>query len=365
MARRVFLHIGLPKTGTTFLQTTMWANRPLLAAQGLLYPGQQRLDHYVALRDVRRNRTGGAWDSMRAELAAWPGTGLVSHEFFSQLRPFNIARVVAELAPAEVHVVVTARTYVRQFPAVWQEALKMHVDSGFDEFMRDALDGSLTGAWGWETQDLPAVLQRWATVVPVERIHVVTVPPSGAAPDLLWRRWCEVLEIDDSGFDLDVSYPNESLGAQQAALMRRVKPHLSGDLLDGTVKHRWVRRYFGHEVLVPQRGDRFTPRPDHAGHLLERSALAVTEVERAGYQVTGDLADLVDPGPATSSVHPDDVTAEEMLEVAAAAIEQMIRDMRDMTAQRDAWRDRARQRSGRGPAGLRSLARRLTERARR
>jgi len=27
MARRVFLHIGLPKTGTTFIQTAMWLNR--------------------------------------------------------------------------------------------------------------------------------------------------------------------------------------------------------------------------------------------------------------------------------------------------------------------------------------------------
>ena len=341
MASRVFLHIGLPKTGTTFLQTTMWANRALLEERGLRYPGTARLDHYTALQDVRRQRRGGAWDQLLADLAAWPGTGLISHEFFSILRPFNIERIVAELAPAEVHVVVTARSYARQFPAVWQESLKMHTDTSFDAFMDAALDGTLTGAWGWATQDLPAVLDRWRSAVPAERIHVVTVPPPDQPGDLLWRRWCEVLGIDDTGFERDLAFPNESLGAQQAALLRRLKPRLSGDLLEGSVRHRWVRRYFGHEVLVPQHGDRFTPRAEHAERLLALSTTAVRKVERGGYPVTGDLADLLHPGPAAGGVHPDDVTPDEMLDVATTAIERMIHDLRDMTASRDSWRARA------------------------
>ena len=30
MAARVFLHVGLPKTATTYLQTILWGNRELL-----------------------------------------------------------------------------------------------------------------------------------------------------------------------------------------------------------------------------------------------------------------------------------------------------------------------------------------------
>ena len=33
---RVFLHIGEPKTGTTFLQQVMWRNRSELAARGVV-----------------------------------------------------------------------------------------------------------------------------------------------------------------------------------------------------------------------------------------------------------------------------------------------------------------------------------------
>lgn len=56
MASRVFLHVGVPKSGTTYLQTTMWHNRAPLRAQGLLYPGAKRMDHYHASQDVRGQR---------------------------------------------------------------------------------------------------------------------------------------------------------------------------------------------------------------------------------------------------------------------------------------------------------------------
>ena len=90
--RRVFLHIGLPKTATTYLQTVLWAHRARMRAQGVLLPGDERRDHLWASRMVREDDhprsaddawQAGAWDRVRAEIAAWPGTAVVSHEFFA------------------------------------------------------------------------------------------------------------------------------------------------------------------------------------------------------------------------------------------------------------------------------------------
>ena len=39
MASRVILHIGLMKSGTTFLQGRLDANRQSLQEQGILFPG--------------------------------------------------------------------------------------------------------------------------------------------------------------------------------------------------------------------------------------------------------------------------------------------------------------------------------------
>jgi hypothetical protein len=354
MARRVYLHIGLPKTGTTFLQTTMWENRAALAKQGFLFPGQHRMEHYRASQEVRNRsaksigKHAGTWERLTAELAAWDGDGLITHEFFSLATAKQARRAVAALAPADVRVSVTVRSYVLQFPAVWQEALKMNSTLGFDEFMREALEGSLSGAWSWASQDIPAVLARWSQAVPEDHITVVTVPPPGAPRGLLWQRWCQATGIDDRDFDLDVSYANESIGAAQAALLHRVKPWLSGPLTAGNARHRWVRQYFGHEVLVPQRGERFAPRPEHASQLSARAIQAVDAISQGGYSVIGDLDDLLATPTTERGPYPDDVTDSEIVDVAARAIEQMIRDVMELTEQRDRLRRRLKGRSASG-----------------
>jgi hypothetical protein len=361
MARRVYFHVGLPKTGTTFLQTTMWHNRRHLKEQGFLYPGSRRMDHYNAAQSVRGGSTdepgrdADAWSRIVADLAAWEGDGLISHEFFSTASRRQARRAVRALQPAEVHVVVTVRDYVRQFPAVWQEALKMNSELSFDEFMEQVLAFETSGAWGWASQDIPAVLRRWSRAVPAERIHVVTVPPHGAPRHLLWDRWCEVLGIDDSTFDRELNFTNESLGVQQAALLHRVKPYLSPPLTDGSVRHRWVRKYFGHQVLVPQKGERFGLRPEQEQALLDLSAAAAEAIAAGGFPVTGTLDDLVPVDRQPERPHPDDVSETEMLDVAAQAIDQMIRDIRQLSIERDEWRRQAR-RLGQEPRTMRRRA---------
>jgi hypothetical protein len=111
-------------------------------------------------------------------------------------------------------------------------------------------------------------------------------------------------------------------------------------LSHGSAQHRWVRQYFGHEVLVPQAGERFGLRPRHVARLRRRSLAAVAAIERAGYDVAGDLADLV-PGEQRRGRSPDNISETEMLDVAARAIDQMITDVSELTAERNHWRREA------------------------
>jgi hypothetical protein len=368
MARRTFVHIGLPKTGTTYLQTTMWRNRPQLRRQGFLYPGTRRLDHYNAqqvIRGASRERLGAnadAWDRIRDALTSWDGDGLLTHEFLCLARPAEIAPALEALQPTEVHVVVTVRDHVRQFPALWQEALKMNYDGSFDEFVAEALAGRRRGAWGFDSQDLPKILDRWSRVVSPERIHVIITPPAGAPRTLLWQRWCQVLGIDDSDFEPDAGRANESLGAAQAALLHRVKPFLTGDLTDGPVRHRWVRGYFGHEVLVPQRGERFGLRAEQSQELRKRSLDAAAFLREQGYDVVGEVGDLVPSESPPRMPHPDDVSPDEQLEVAARAIDTMIHDVRALTLDKERLERQLRRRPP--PSRLRRLRRRVRNRLR-
>ena len=55
MVERVFVHIGLPKTATSYLQTIIWSNRDRLRQAGVVVPGSRRADHLWASREVRED----------------------------------------------------------------------------------------------------------------------------------------------------------------------------------------------------------------------------------------------------------------------------------------------------------------------
>lgn len=364
MAERVFFHIGAPKSGTTFLQTLMWRNKETLKGLGLLYPGRQRMDHFHATEVVREltaqdGPNSTAWDLLCNEIGDWPGTALITHEFFGAASAVQARQALERLAPADVHLVFTARDYGRQFPAVWQEAVKMRTTTSLDDYVDKVLAGEISGPWGWSTQDVPAILERWGSTLDPRNVHVVTVPGSGAPRDLLWRRWCQVLQIPPDSCDLDVARSNESLGAAQAAFFLKVKSHIPADLRPGPERHKWLRGYLGHQVLVPQQGDRFGLR---RRHLDELRNIALEEVEilaSRGYDVAGDLEELIPSPPATELPNPADVADSELVEVAARAVATMTAEVRALSRDRDKWRRKARAAShagqarqpGRGKAG--------------
>ncbi len=348
MATQVYFHVGAPKTGTTFLQGVMRHNREALRDQGVLYPGTTARDHLHAsqvVREVTKQPRRGdrveAWDRLVAELADWQGVGIISHEFFGMATEEQARTAIEQLAPAEVHVVLTARDYVRQFAADWQESLKMGLDLTLEDFLRRAHRNRLPRPWGWNAHDIVATLERWGSSLPAERVHVVTVPQAGAPRDLLLRRFCSVVQVDPDALDLGAAFSNESLGVVQAELLRRLKPHLSTPLDDPPERHRWLRAYFAHEVLLAQGGDRFTLRPDQAEVLTGRAHDAIDALRAAGYDIVGDLDELL-PGPLDPELrHPSDVSDTEVLASALVAIERMLTDVRTLTLQRDRVRARA------------------------
>ena len=59
MSERVLLHVGTPKTGTSYLQDVLFRNRPELAEAGVLYPADRFDAHFLAALDLMRLPWGG------------------------------------------------------------------------------------------------------------------------------------------------------------------------------------------------------------------------------------------------------------------------------------------------------------------
>ena len=73
VTRQVLLHVGLPKSGTSYLHKLLSANRDRLRSAGVLFPGDDWSDQVVAVRDVRGR--GLMWGIELADpvTGAWAG----------------------------------------------------------------------------------------------------------------------------------------------------------------------------------------------------------------------------------------------------------------------------------------------------
>lgn len=338
--QQVYLHVGSPKTGTTFLQQVLWAQRDLARAQGLLLPMGSFHDHYLASIDVRElsyeprypPRAIGIWTSLVEEGLAFEGNVLVSHELFAGVTAAQAVTAVKAWGDVDVHVVVTARDLERQIPAEWQEHIKHRSSVTFTTFVAELKTHGRAAAWFWTVQDYADICRRWSAAVPTERVHVITVPPRDARPVALWERFASVVGLDAAAFDLEVSKTNSSLRAEQAELLRRVNARLGARLpLPGTYPET-VKEIFAQDVLAGRPGARVALSEDDRAFALERSATMVDELRDLGVDIVGDLDELLPTtrpsvpragGSEVPEATPDKALLGESVEALAALLERL------------------------------------------
>lgn len=331
VGKTVVLHVGAPKTGTTYLQQVLWLNRDRLAEQGVGYPLTSAREHFAATMDLREAQWGGrrdpawagVWDQVAARTRQWPGPRVVlSNELLGAATADQIARAVASVQPAQVEVVFTARDFARQLPSEWQEQVRHNKAAGLDEMLDDLVALSdrrdlPPDVMFWRLHDPIRVLRPWADAVGAGRVHVVTVPPPGAPRDLLWRRFAEAIGVGPAEFDLDVGNANPSLGLVEAELLRRTNEVLRAAASQANPAQR---RYLVRQVLGQRSGRRVIALPPrHAAWARTRSAEVAEGIRAAGYHVVGDLAEL-QPAAPVSTGEPNRITEREMLDAAIDAL---------------------------------------------
>ncbi len=333
---RVFLHLGLPKTGTSFLQAILWSHRDELRAAGVLLPGRERRDHLWASLVVREDphvgrrtsRAPEAWDVLRGEIRAWSGDAIISHEFFCSASAPQARDMVEALAEdgAEVHLVVTAREPLSLFTSSWQEHLKNKGTATISDYAATESDDP-TVVWNWRALDLRLVLGRWAPAVDdPTRVHVITPPDRDQPRDELWRRFCSVVGLSPDLATTE-SFANTSMGVVEAETLRRINQQLEGfdRAFDRGV---WIRSFLADDRLVPRNGEPYWPGDDQIADCRRRGDAAAAFVRDSGFDVVGDLDSILVPASLPPRRHPDSVTDAEVAEVAISLVADLLGEMR-------------------------------------
>ena len=227
------------KTGTTYLQGLMDANRQALARAGYLFPGNKWSDQSQAVRDILfesedprlKSVVNGQWDRLRTEVRQHDGpASIVSMEFLSFADTDQATRVVESLADVELHVILTVRDAAAAIPAQWQTGCRngkrisyQRLVHAVRQILNDRVPPHARSAkFFLRTQGIPRMLDVWVPLVGARRVHVITVPPKGSDPMLLWRRFAKVVGVNPKVCSIPPVNSNPSLGLASSELLRRI-----------------------------------------------------------------------------------------------------------------------------------------------
>jgi len=321
----VVLHIGPPKTGSTYLQNIVWRNRDALRRQGLEYPAAHDNEHFLAAYDVQGGafvhadlpEAAGTWEQVVARVHNYPGRSLISHEILALSRPRHIRRILESLHPAPVDVVVMGRCLADVLPSTYQEKVKQRdPDVSWPDFLGNC--DRPDGMWGHR---LGPLVERWQAAFGAQHVHVVTVPPRAVPRRRLLDRFARVVGFEAAGLDVRPADTNDSLDMLDVVLLQHVVRRTRA-----TLSWHEHRDLMSRLVPVLRTADRPRQRllmPASARRWMKREAAeSIRAVSESGCRVYGDLADLLPRAECFSSTGSGlaAVSTAEVLEAAVDAL---------------------------------------------
>lgn len=349
----IYLHIGGPSTGTTYLQRLMAANEDVLSRSGYRLPGRSWRDVVLATHDALSTApktdlvqaAGGRWDRLAEEMVAHRGRAtILSMEFLCWAKPEAAQRIIDSLGDAEVHVVLTVRDTAAVLRSQWQTNCRNGAEVPFRRLiwgLRQALEKDGRPATRPErmidrAMGVPRMIDTWVPLVGAERFHVVTVPLDSPDPDLLWKRFAGVIGIKPNRCRERSVESNASLGLPSSELMRLLNLELGP--VTRTEYLRTMKALLARDILGERASEERKVTLNRAGHNLSArwNERIRTAIETSGVDLVGSLDDLptrkADKTVPTELASPTD---EELLFAAASAragLEQAIESLEQRIA---------------------------------
>jgi len=237
MQRRLIIHAGFPKSGTTALQASFRENADVLRAANIEYPPSQNDAHHAGVAALVGRSIG--WQTSKPDLAAWDNfvrilkesnsqTILISSEFFTAANENQINRIKADFSEFTVQIFFTLRPLNRIVPSIYQQNLKKGSTLTYPEWISKKFM-SPTG----ELRDQPNlinhanVIQKWAKVFQDRNIALIVGDSN--KPELLYEYTSSLLGITQLK-SVEKRALNRSLTVNECEVLRRINT---------SVKQKW------------------------------------------------------------------------------------------------------------------------------
>ena len=228
MAKRLILHIGTQKSGSTYLQKILAKLSPDLPPEKVVYPiglgaNPRQFNHEYATYPVLRedipyisesqaNQNERSWLDLKTAVAATSQVALLSGEAISLATEAGARRLITELGVEDVTVIVTSRNLGAVIPSSYQQLVRngrsRYLDQVVQAWVDDRGPGDLSeqeAYWEsdpehsrWRAYAAGSLVARWERVVGAGKVVTVTVPAHRQAPETLWHRFVEACGLQDA-----------------------------------------------------------------------------------------------------------------------------------------------------------------------
>ena len=367
----VLLHIGPYKTGSTALQSALFARQGDLPEHGVSYPGSWRrlfgIGHALLrwaprghkLPDVER------WDRFAAQVRADDHRRVcLSTEDFGRIQKTARSRkIVEDLGADRLHVVAVARAYHRLLPSHWQERVKSHQVADYEQFLREVLsddpDAEARRSFR-SSHDISWMLSMWLPHLPPERFTIIISDDTDRS--LLTRTFEQMLGLPEQFLASPgpgaTTSANASLSFEATEMLRRLNHVFEDRGWSDQAYTRYVQAGLVPALQAAGRSSLESPVPPlpawaHA-LVLEQSQARVRAIVESGINVVGDPArllppDVVDAPPGVPEV--DRLPLDAAAHAVAGVVEAAQRREKDLQAKLSKLRQSRAGRTDDGAAG--------------
>ncbi|PSL00395.1 hypothetical protein CLV30_11655 [Haloactinopolyspora alba] len=343
MAERLVLHIGVQKSGTTYLQQLMQHRAHELAKIGVLYqlPSRRRLrtnrinhhelatygllgTEYSWVSEQQAEKERGWWERLQDRVHGWRGTAIVSAEALSVIRADAARRTVEAFGcPDNTDILITARGLGKLLPSAWQQHLRNGRSANFESFLNQRARERSMG-WDvlekdpqtpmWRAFALGRLAERWASVVGTDRVTVITNP--GSPPEQLWSRFLDAAAVDGTKLSAPEKTPvHGGVTMAEAEILNSLNLNLTSAGWSVPAIKRLDKRIIDAFGERAERGPRVSIPEGHREQVEQWNDEVIAELRRSGVRVTGSIDELG----YSSGSEPDAPTVGDVAEAAGIA----------------------------------------------
>lgn len=305
MAKRLIVHAGFHKTGTTALQSAIYAVREKLDKRGLVYPVLGGKAHHKAIYSLMEK--GWGWEDRGGnpvDLKKWPELvksvkrakdgAIISSEFLCELNEAQIDKFKRDLGVNDVTVYFTLRPLLKIVPSAYQQHLKIGIRSDYEKWLHSILDqpgtSSITPSF-WIRHQHAKVLRKWIAAFGVDGVKLVIVDEKN--PDFMYQTFNEAFGLEKPLLkEQKERDSNRSLTLAEIALLRKVNkiyPKKRSWHDYETFIRQGAMKYLTNKVKPSDDAPKLHTPEWAVEKIKEISRESVAEIKDLGIEIIGDI----------------------------------------------------------------------------